>query len=255
MRGIEHDQVAESRAEASCQMQPNHGAVGSTDTRLHMPDLQVIEQRRDCLGLIVGIDGMVQPTIGADPVDAEQPTLAWIQSASAPDLLRPPALGSVDGIRGKLTMRRNSAKHDAYRSLFATNHLPAQDRVDRVTVAQVQTQRERATLYRQRCIVAGRKRRMVAAKFNGRTILQRCEGHGELLAKVAHQTPCVSVNQSNAAVKDNNSTHLPVDLRHRRTWHLVQRLARRHWLPRHQRAYPSAGLDGLLQASCRSRRD
>ena len=64
----DRDQLVQAARMADGQLQADQGAIGITDEAMQLFDMQRIEQDGDGIGLIGGIDGRIQLTIGAENV-------------------------------------------------------------------------------------------------------------------------------------------------------------------------------------------
>jgi len=101
-------------------------AVGIADECLQCADAEVIQQQRQRVGLVGGIDRHIQRTVSADEIEREHTQLLRIQCAATADQAFGPALLAELRIGGHMAVRGNAAGQHHHRCVDRTDPLIAQ---------------------------------------------------------------------------------------------------------------------------------
>ena len=135
VRAAHRDQLAQPRGMADRQLQADQRAVGIADEGLQRLDAQRLQQQRDRVGLVGGVDGRVQAAIGAEVIETQHAALTGRQHATGiEEALRPPRRG-IDRIRRGMAVRGNAAGEEDHRGSGRTDQLVGEAQFARTGMA------------------------------------------------------------------------------------------------------------------------
>ena len=135
VRAAYRDQLAQPRRMADRQLQAHQRAVGIADEGLQRLDPQRLQQQRDRVGLVCGVDRRVQAAIGAEVVEAQHAALAGRQHAAGIEQALRPARRGIHRIRRGMAVRGNAAGEEDHRGSGRTDQLVGEAQLARPGVA------------------------------------------------------------------------------------------------------------------------